>query len=151
MKTPPKPSKAMDAYIKTFPKDIQVILNKVRATIRKAAPDAEETIKYRLATFTLNGNLVHFGAFKNHIGFYPTPSGTATFRNALAPYVFTKGSIHFPLDQPIPYDLIASIVEFRVKENQTKAARKIKGRKKKRITSAKCADPVSHREDPRPG
>jgi uncharacterized protein YdhG (YjbR/CyaY superfamily) len=129
MKTPPKPSKAIDAYIKTFPKDIQIILNKVRATIRKAAPEAEETIKYRLATFTLNGNLVHFGAFKNHIGFYPTPSGTSKFKKELANYQGAKGSIRFPLDAPIPYDLIIKIVRFRVKENQAKATQKIKGEK----------------------
>jgi uncharacterized protein YdhG (YjbR/CyaY superfamily) len=126
MKTPPKSSKAIDAYIKSFPKDIQVILNKVRATIRKAAPEAEETVKYRLATFTLNGNLVHFGAFKNHIGFYPTPSGTSKFKRELANYQGAKGSIRFPLDVPLPYDLITRIVRFRVKENRAKKDLKAK-------------------------
>jgi uncharacterized protein YdhG (YjbR/CyaY superfamily) len=119
----------IDEYIQASPKDVQAILTQIRTTIRKAAPDARETIKYRLATFTLNGNLVHFGAFKNHIGFYPTPSGTSTFKKELAPYVFAKGSIRFPLDKPIPYDLIAKIVEFRVKENRAKVGR-IKNKKK---------------------
>ncbi len=116
----------IDEYIAAAPKDVQAILKKVRATIRKAAPDAGETIKYRLATFTLDGNLVHFGAFKKHIGFYPTPSGTATFRKELAPYVFAKGSIQFPLDKPIPYGLITKIVKFRVAENRAKAEKRIK-------------------------
>jgi len=126
MKSDSRVPTTIDEYIKSFPKDVQAILIKVRAAIRKAAPGAGETIKYRLATFTLNGNLVHFGAFKHHIGFYPTPSGTATFQKELAPYVFAKGSIQFPLDKPIPYGLITKIVKFRVKENQKEA--KIKNR-----------------------
>jgi len=122
-----KSSKEIDAYIKSYPKDVQAILSKVRLTIRRAAPDAEEAIKYRLPTFVLNErNLVHFGGFHHHIGFYPTPSGTATFKKELAPYVFAKGSIQFPLDQPIPYGLIAKIVKFRVKENAAKAEEKKK-------------------------
>ncbi len=119
----------IDEYIAAAPKDVQPILKKVRAVIRKAAPGAGETIKYRLATFTLNGNLVHFGAFQHHIGFYPTPSGTAAFRKELAPYVFAKGSIQFPLDKPVPYGLIVKIVKFRVAENRAKAEKK--GNKKK--------------------
>jgi uncharacterized protein YdhG (YjbR/CyaY superfamily) len=121
-----KPSKAIDAYIRTYPKDVQVILNNVRDIIRKAAPDAEEGFKYGIPTFILNGNLVHFGGFAHHIGFYPSPSGTATFKKELAPYAGAKGSIRFPLDQPIPYALIAKIVKFRVRENQAKANSKIK-------------------------
>jgi uncharacterized protein YdhG (YjbR/CyaY superfamily) len=126
MKSASKVPTTIDEYIRSSPEDVQAILRKIRTTIRKAAPEAGETIKYRLATFTLNGNLVHFGAFKHHIGFYPTPSGTATFKKELAPYVWAKGSIQFPLDQPIPYELITKIVEFRVKENRAKADLKAK-------------------------
>ena len=118
----------IDEYIAGLQKDIQEILEKIRITIRKAAPDAEETIKYQLPTFTLKGNLVHFGAFKKHIGFYPTPTGTEKFRNELSVYEGAKGSIRFPLDKPIPYDLISKIVEFRVKENLERA--EAKGKKK---------------------
>jgi uncharacterized protein YdhG (YjbR/CyaY superfamily) len=129
LKSDPKVPATIDEYIKTYPKDIQAILKKIRAVIRKAAPGAGETIKYRLATFTLNGNLVHFGAFKHHIGFYPTPSGTAAFNKELAPYVYAKGSIQFPLDKPMPYGLIAKIVRFRVQENKAKAEGKDKKKK----------------------
>ena len=118
----------IDEYIASFPKDVREILEKIRITIRKAAPDAEETIKYQLPTFTLKGNLVHFGAFKKHIGFYPTPTGTEKFRNELSVYEGAKGSIRFPLDKPIPYDLISKIVEFRVQENLERA--EAKGKKK---------------------
>jgi len=116
----------IDEYIKDFPPDVQAILEKIRGIIRKEAPDAEEAIKYRLPTFTLRGNLVHFGAFKNHIGFYPTPSGTERFRNELSVYEGAKGSVRFPLDQPIPYDLISEIVRFRVSENLQRAEAKKK-------------------------
>ena len=85
--------------------------------VREAAPDAIEKISYQMPTFYLNGNLVHFAAFKNHIGFYPTPSGISTFDDELDPYKRAKGSVRFPLDKPIPYDLIEKIVRFRVKEN----------------------------------
>jgi len=118
----------IDEYIASFPKDTQEILEKVRTTIRQAAPDAEETIKYQIPTFTLKGNLVHFGAFKKHIGFYPTPTGTEEFKNELSVYEGAKGSIRFPLDRPIPFDLISKIVEFRVKENLKRA--EAKGKKK---------------------
>jgi len=118
----------IDEYIASFPKDIQEILEKVRTTIRQAAPDAEETIKYQIPTFTLKGNLVHFGAFKKHIGFYPTPTGTEEFKNELSVYEGAKGSIRFPLDRPIPFDLISRIVEFREKENLERA--EAKGKKK---------------------
>jgi uncharacterized protein YdhG (YjbR/CyaY superfamily) len=119
----------INEYIAGFPVEIQVILEKIRAVVREAAPEAEEAIKYQMPTFVLHGNLVHFAAFKNHIGFYPTPSGTETFREALAPYAGAKGSVRFPLDQPVPYDLIAAIVRFRVEENVAKAESK-KGKKR---------------------
>lgn len=118
----------IDEYIAGFPPDLQEILQTIRATIREAAPDAGEAIKYQIPTFTLNGNLVHFAAFKNHIGFYPTPTGTEHFEEELSAYKRAKGSVQFPLDQPIPYDLIRRITEFRVKEAQEKAAAKKKRR-----------------------
>jgi uncharacterized protein YdhG (YjbR/CyaY superfamily) len=121
----------MDEYIANFPKDIQVVLEKLRATIREAAPNAEETINYQIPTFTLKGNLVHFAAFKNHIGFYPTPTGMEKFKNELSIYEGSKGSVQFPLDKPIPYGLISKIVKFRVKENLERA--EIKGKKKKEL------------------
>jgi uncharacterized protein YdhG (YjbR/CyaY superfamily) len=114
----------IDDYIAGFPDDVRKILQKVRATIRKAAPEAEEAMRYGIPTYILNGNLVHFGGFKNHIGFYPAPGGITEFREELARYASGKGSIQFPLDEPIPYPLIARIVRFRVKENQEKAAAK---------------------------
>lgn len=120
--------KTIDEYISVFPKNIQEILKKIRATIQKAAPDAEETINYQMPTFTLKGNLVHFAAFKNHIGFYPTPTGIEKFKKELSSYKGAKGSVQFPLDKPIPYSLIGKIVTFRVKENLERAAIK---RKKK--------------------
>jgi len=115
-------AKKIDEYIAGFPPDVQEILQKVRTTIRRAAPQAQETISYQMPTFRLEGNLVHFAAFKNHIGLYPTPSGTERFRKELSSYEAGKGSIRFPLDKPIPYDLIAKIVKFRVRENLEKAA-----------------------------
>jgi uncharacterized protein YdhG (YjbR/CyaY superfamily) len=111
----------IDEYIAGFPPEIQEILQKVRTTIIRAAPGAEETISYRMPTFTLKGNLVHYAAFKNHIGLYPTPTGTEQFKKELSVYEGGKGSIRFPLDKPIPYDLISRIVEFRVKENLERA------------------------------
>jgi uncharacterized protein YdhG (YjbR/CyaY superfamily) len=114
----------IDEYIATFPADIQSILQKIRATIRKAAPQAEEAISYQMPTFKLHGNLVHFAAFKNHIGFYPVPSGIEKFKKELSVYKGAKGSVQFPLDKPIPYELIGRIVKFRVKENLEKAKAK---------------------------
>ena len=114
----------IDAYIANFPQDIQDILQKVRAKIHKAAPSAEETINYGIPTFTLNGNLVHFAGFKNHIGFYPTPSGIEQFKKELSEYKGAKGSVQFPMDKPIPYDLISKIVKSRVKENLAKEKKK---------------------------
>lgn len=126
MKT--KPPTTIDEYIAGFPPNVQEILQKIRATIRKAAPQAEETIKYQMPTFVLHGNLVHFAAFKSHIGFYPVPTGIEAFKKELAVYQSGKGSVQFPLDQPIPYSLIGKIVKFRAKENLAKAA--AKGKKK---------------------
>jgi uncharacterized protein YdhG (YjbR/CyaY superfamily) len=116
----------IDEYISGFPPDVQAILQNVRSTIRENAPEAQETINYRIPTFTLNGNLVHFAAFKNHIGFYPTPSGMERFKAELSDYEGAKGSARLPLDKPIPYDLIGEIVRFRVAENKAKAAAKRK-------------------------
>ncbi len=116
----------IDQYIKGFPKEIQILLEQVRTTVRKAAPEAQETIKYAMPTFVLNGNLVHFAAFQNHIGFYPAPTGIDAFTEELSVYKGGKGSVQFPLDQPLPLDLITRIVKFRVKENQSKTAGKRK-------------------------
>lgn len=116
----------MDAYIASFPKEVQGVLEKIRQTIRKAAPGAVEAISYQIPTFKLNGNnLVHFAAWKEHIGFYATPAGNAAFRKELARYKVAKGSIRFPLDEPIPYDLVVKMVTFRVRETQVK--KKMKG------------------------
>lgn len=128
MKTDQTPPQTIDEYIAAFPPPVQARLKKIRQTIKKAAPGAQEAMKYRLPTFTLHGNLVHFGAFKDHIGFYPTPSGINAFKKELASYAQAKGSVQFPLDQPVPYDLIRRIVEFRVAENQKSAAAKGKKR-----------------------
>jgi uncharacterized protein YdhG (YjbR/CyaY superfamily) len=117
MKTNQATPQTIDEYIAGFPPDIRVILEKLRATIRKAAPGAEEAMKYRLPTFVLNGNLVHFGAFKQHIGFYATPTGNQQFQKELSAYESAKGSVQFPLDKPIPYGLVSKMVKFRVKEN----------------------------------
>ena len=119
----------IDEYVTTFPQDIQEILNKIRSVIKSAAPQAEEKISYQMPTFFLKGNLVHFAAHKKHIGFYPTPSGIDEFKNELSVYSFSKGAVQFPLGKPIPYDLIARIVRFRVGENLTKAEDKRKKEK----------------------
>lgn len=111
----------MDAYITSFPKEVQGILEQIRQAIREAAPGAVEAISYQIPTFKLNGsNLVHFAAWKDHIGFYATPSGNVAFKKELARYKVAKGSIQFPLDGPIPYDLITRIAKFRAKETQVK-------------------------------
>ena len=111
----------IDDYIADFPADIQKLLEQVRGTVKKAAPDAYETIKYAIPTFALNGNLVHFAAFKNHIGFYPAPTGSEAFKKELSIYKSGKGSVQFPLDKPMPLDLITKIVKYRVAENLKKA------------------------------
>jgi uncharacterized protein YdhG (YjbR/CyaY superfamily) len=120
--------KDIDEYITRFPVDVGEILEKIRMTIRKAAPDAQETISYQIPTFTLYGNLVLFAALKKHIGFYPAPSGIEKFKDELSVYDGAKGSVQFPLDKPIPFRLISRIIKFRVNENLKKAEAKGKNR-----------------------
>jgi uncharacterized protein YdhG (YjbR/CyaY superfamily) len=115
---------SIDQYIAAFPENIQHILEEIRATIKAAAPEAREKISYQMPTFDLKGNLVHFAAHKNHIGFYPTPSGTDAFKEEIARYTSGKGSMQFPLDEPMPLDLITRIVQMRVAENLKKAEEK---------------------------
>ena len=125
-----RPFKTMDEYIDSFPEDVQRILNELRQSIKEAAPQAEETINYQIPTFALNGNLVHFAAFEHHIGFYPTPSGMEAFKKELSQYKGAKGSVQFPIDQPLPLELIRRIVEFRVKETvERKQKKKSNGKK----------------------
>lgn len=115
-----KNTEAVDKYIAEFPADVRKILQEIRVVIRDVASDAEETICYGIPTFKLNGNLVHFAAFKKHIGFYPTPSAIKKFKKELAGYKQAKGSVQFPLGQTVPYETIGRIVKFRVKENSDK-------------------------------
>lgn len=110
----------VDSYIASFPAEIQALLQQVRKTIQQAAPDATEAIKYAIPTFILNGNLVHYAAFKHHIGFYPAPTGIKAFEQELSPYKQGKGSIQFPFDQPLPLELITKIVAYRIKQNAEK-------------------------------
>jgi uncharacterized protein YdhG (YjbR/CyaY superfamily) len=110
----------IDEYIAQYPEDVQEILGKIRAVIKESAPGAVEKISYRLPTYYLNGNLVHFGAFKHHIGFYPTPSGTEQFESELSAYKRSKGAVQFPLDKSMPYDLISRIVKYRVAQSLKK-------------------------------
>lgn len=117
---------SIDEYISNYPDNIQSILEELRNTIRKVAPSAIETINYQIPTFTLYGNLVHFAAYKNHIGFYPSPTGIEAFKNELKLYKTSKGAIQFPIDKPIPLNIIAQIVTFRVDENIKKASKKSK-------------------------
>ncbi|MGV3503234.1 MAG: iron chaperone [Adhaeribacter sp.] len=117
-------AKDIDHYISAFPPQVQNLLNQVRSTIRQAAPEAKESIKYAIPTFELHGNLVHFAAFRKHLGFYPVPSGMQAFEQELAAFKQGKGSVQFPLDQPLPLDLITRIVRFRVEENKIKAKKK---------------------------
>lgn len=116
----------IDEYIALFPPATQEILEKVLQLIKEVAPAAQETIKYQIPTFVLYGNLISFGAYKTHIGLYPTPNGLDSFAQELAPYRSGKGTAQFPLDQPIPYDLIRKITAFRVAENEAKAQAKKK-------------------------
>jgi len=112
--------KNINDYISLFPKDVQANLKSLRETISKAAPDAEEAISYQMPTFKLNGNLVHFAAYKNHIGFYPTPSGIEAFKKELLKYKSSKGAVQFPIDEKLPLGLVSKIVKYRVKENLAK-------------------------------
>lgn len=108
--------KTIDEYIGLCKPDVQLMLQEIRAIVRKSAPGAEETISYGIPTFKLKENLVHFAAFKNHIGFYPTSSAIVYFKKELAPYKHARGSVQFPIDKPIPYKLIESMVKYRVFE-----------------------------------
>lgn len=116
----------INEYILKFSPEVQEKLYNLRKVIKESAPTAEEKISYQMPTFALHGNLVHFAAFKNHIGFYPTPSGTETFKNELSIYKVSKGAIQFPIDEPLPFELISRIVKFRVEENMEKAEQKKK-------------------------
>jgi len=118
--------KDIDEYIAGFPKDIQNTLEQLRSTIKKAAPEAEETISYGIPAFKMNGSLVYFAAYSNHIGFYPRVSGIAPFKKELSMYKGGKGTVQFPLDKPLPLDLIAKIVKFRVRENLQRSTTKKK-------------------------
>jgi uncharacterized protein YdhG (YjbR/CyaY superfamily) len=120
----------IDEYIAQFPKDVQEILQELRATIRAAAPEAEEAISYQMPTFKLKGYLVYFAAHKNHIGFYPAPRGIEAFKEELSVYKGGKGTVQFPIDKPLPLELISKIVRYRVAENLEKAAAKSKKKKK---------------------
>ena len=111
---------SIDEYIMTFPKEVRGILQELRATIRAVAPDAGEKISYGIPTFTLNGNLVHFAAYKKHIGFYPASSGILAFKKELSVYKTSRGTVQFPIDKPLPLALIKKIVRFRVAENKKK-------------------------------
>ncbi|KQO14743.1 iron chaperone [Paenibacillus sp. Leaf72] len=119
----------IDEYIAGFPQEIQELLQAMRKVIKEAAPEATEKISYQMPTFELHGNLVHFAAFKKHIGFYPAPRGIAAFKEELSVYKGAKGSVQFPLDKPLPYELISRIVAFRVAENTKKAQEKLNKKK----------------------
>ena len=118
--------KNIDDYIATFPKNIQHTLRELRSVIKESAPEAEETISYGMPTFKLNGNLVHFAAYEKHIWFYPTPSAILAFKEKLSIYKQSKGAVQFPIDGPIPLDIVREIVRFRIKENLTKGVRRRK-------------------------
>lgn len=127
MKTQQSAPKDIDAYIAGFSEDVQEILQKIRMTLRRATPDAEETISYGMPAFNLRGNyLIYFAAYKKHIGLYPVPTGDAKFNEAISVYRTGRGTLKFPLDQPIPFRLITQIVKLRVKENRARDAEKWK-------------------------
>jgi uncharacterized protein YdhG (YjbR/CyaY superfamily) len=122
---------SIDEYVMSFLQDTQEKLTALRMLIRSIAPEASEKISYQMPTFYLNGNLVHFAAYARHIGFYPTPSGIAAFEPELAEYKHSKGAVQFPLDEPLPMELIARIVSYRVEENTRKGKKLGGGRQKK--------------------
>jgi uncharacterized protein YdhG (YjbR/CyaY superfamily) len=117
---PKKAFKTIDEYVAAFPENVQAILEEIRQAISESAPDAKEAISYQIPTFKLKGNLVHFAAFKNHIGFYPAPSAIAAFKKELTRYEVSKGTVKFPIDEPIPLELIKKMVAYRVKESLKK-------------------------------
>lgn len=130
MKATAAVARDIDEYIAGFPPDVQRIMEQIRATIRKAAPGAEESISYRIPTFKLNGTyVVYFAGFKKHIGMYPAPLNAPELKNELAPYAAGKGTVQFQLDQPIPFGIIAKMVRFRVKENLKRAEARAKGKR----------------------
>ncbi len=137
MKPTQKVPATIDEYIADFPVEVRKLLQRVRETIHQAAPEAEEAIKYRLPTFVLHGNLVHFGAFKKHLGLYAMPTAHEKFREELAGYESAKGSVQFPFDRPIPVTLITKMVKFRVKESEEKARAKPKAAKGARKAAKK--------------
>jgi uncharacterized protein YdhG (YjbR/CyaY superfamily) len=124
---------SIEEYILNSPPEVQEILQALRKVIKESAPDAKEKISWQMPTFVLHGNLVHFAACKNHIGFYPTPSGIDAYRNELSEYKQTKGSIHFPINKPLPNELIRKIVKYRVAENKKQAEDKLKKKKERDI------------------
>ena len=128
MITPNRIPENIDEYIAAFPLEVQEILEQIRSLIRRAAPEAREAIKYQIPTYVLNGNLVHFAAYKKHIGFYPTPSGIEQFKDELSAYKSAKGSVQFPIAEPVPLDLIEKIVRYRVAENRSKISSKKQGK-----------------------
>lgn len=140
MKTNKSKPEDIDGYIAKYPEDVQLILEKIKTAIKKAAPGAEETINYGIPTFKLSGNLVHFAAYKNHIGFYPAPSGIKAFKKELSVFKNSKGAVQFPLDKPLPLNLISKIVKFRVKENIEKAVIKksvgVKSKSQKKLQNS---------------
>ncbi|MED3691576.1 DUF1801 domain-containing protein [Peribacillus butanolivorans] len=121
--------KSIDEYILQFPHEVQEKLKRLRKVIKESAPEAEEKISYQMPTFVLHGNLVHFAAYKKHIGFYPTSSGIAAFEHEFSEYKSSKGAVQFPLEKPMPYELISEIVKFRVAENIKKAGGRLKKEK----------------------
>ena len=121
---------SIDEYIGLYPSEVQDILTTLRKVIKESAPEATEKISYQMPTFAMHGNLVHFAAFKKHIGFYPAASGVAAFTDELVEYKTSKGAIQFPIDKPLPYELIREIVQFRVDENRKRAEDKLKNKKK---------------------
>lgn len=133
MKADPAEPKSIDEYIATFPPAVRKVLEEVRTTIREAAPGAGEAIKYRMPTFTLNGNMVHFAAYARHVGFYPAPSAIEKFSRELSAWKGARGSVQFPLDEPMPLALIGRIVRFRAKEQLELA----KGRREGKPTASR--------------
>jgi uncharacterized protein YdhG (YjbR/CyaY superfamily) len=121
---PSQKGKNIDDYIEDFPKGVQRVLKQLQSTIKKAAPQAKETISYGIPTFTLRGYLVHFAAFKDHVSLFPTSSPMKAFKKALSPYKVSRGTVQFPLDRPIPLSLVSRIVKFRVKENLARHKKK---------------------------
>jgi len=116
--------KTIDEYIATFPEEVQQQLNQIREVIKKTAPQAEEKIGYGMPTFTLNGNLIHFAAYKNHIGLYPAPQAIEEFKEELSCYKGAKGAVQFPLDKPMPLALIEKITKYRIQKNLEKPLKK---------------------------